>query len=73
MQLHDATPKFGDSITIVRSADGPFEPQKILALSGAEVGDAIWEQISELAVKTYVPSNQVSRARGAGAGLTDND
>lgn len=32
-----------------------------------------WEALEVLALKTYVPSSAQSRARGAGAGLQDND
>ena len=37
------------------------------------VADAIWDRLSALAYKTYVPSSEESRLSGAGAGLNDND
>ncbi len=41
--------------------------------AGIEVADAVWNNIVELAGKTYVPESEASRLLGAGAGLTDND
>ena len=35
--------------------------------------DETWSSLSKLAARTYVPASEASRARGAGAGLTDND
>lgn len=35
--------------------------------------DETWNSLSKLAAKTYVPASEVSREKGAGAGLTDND
>jgi Protein of unknown function (DUF3726) len=39
----------------------------------AAVSDTGWDQLERLAKRTYVPATDHSRARGAGAGLTDND
>ena len=38
-----------------------------------DIGDEIWEGLSALAHRTYVPASEASRLKGAGAGLTDND
>ena len=35
--------------------------------------EGVWGRFLVLAARTYVPSGAVSRARGAGAGVTDND
>ena len=35
--------------------------------------DALWGRLGRLAARTFVPSGEESRKRGAGAGLTDND
>ena len=32
-----------------------------------------WQILETLAAKTYVPSNELSRMKGAGAGLIDNN
>ncbi len=32
-----------------------------------------WDQLEQLAARTYVPSTEASRQAGAGAGLIDND
>ena len=37
------------------------------------VDETIWESLSALAFKTYVPASTESRLKGAGAGLFDND
>ena len=33
----------------------------------------VWDRLSALAFKTYVPESEASRMAGAGAGLLDND
>ena len=38
-----------------------------------EVDAGAWKGLAALAFETYVPSSAASRARGAGAGLVDND
>ena len=38
-----------------------------------DIDDEIWEGLSALAHRTYVPATEASRLKGAGAGLTDND
>lgn len=38
-----------------------------------DIADEIWEGLSALAHRTYVPATEASRLKGAGAGLTDND
>jgi len=38
-----------------------------------DIDGALWNQITMLAARTYVPSSEASRASGAGAGLTDTD
>ena len=37
------------------------------------VNDAVWQQMQEHAQNSYVPENELSRSRGAGAGNIDND
>jgi hypothetical protein len=38
-----------------------------------DVNDAVWQQMLEHAQNSYVPENDLSRSRGAGAGNIDND
>ena len=38
-----------------------------------DIDGGAWERLSALAFETYVPSSDVSRLKGAGAGLVDND
>lgn len=40
---------------------------------GVEVEDRLWRRALAMAARSYVPSSDSSRARGAGAGLIDND
>ncbi len=40
---------------------------------GVRVNEALWPQISALAAKTYVPSSSISRNKGAGAIVDDNE
>jgi hypothetical protein len=42
-------------------------------LGPVEIPDDIWAIFTQLAARTHVPASDVSRAGGAGAGLTDND
>lgn len=48
------------------------EPQLRTAVLPAEVDEKSWQQLNELAFRTYVPSSHSSRA-GAGSSLSDND
>lgn len=48
--------------------------QAIFPLSdGAEVAEDLWDQVTQLVAKTFVPASKNSRLSGAGAGMTDND
>jgi hypothetical protein len=48
--------------------------QNVFQLSdGAEVSDELWDQVTQLVAKTFVPASKNSRLSGAGAGMTDND
>lgn len=39
----------------------------------AEVAEEVWMQLENLEFKTYAPDSEISRLKGAGAGVTDND
>ena len=41
--------------------------------NGIEIEPKIWQAITALAAKTYVPSSEISRTKGAGAGQIDNN
>jgi len=41
--------------------------------AGVETPLSVWRAMDALAKRTYVPATEESRARGAGAGRTDND
>ena len=51
----------------------PEIPQDACAPACLLPDDALWGRLARLAARTLVPSGAESRARGAGAGLTDND
>lgn len=52
------------------SKDQPRDHARALRLS---LSDADWEHVNAAAARIYVPSNEHSRATGAGAGLVDAD
>lgn len=52
-----------------RSAQPTHHPQP----GGIATPPSAWRAIDNLAKRTYVPASDESRARGAGAGRTDND
>lgn len=55
----------------IRSAASP--PAGMAAPDFFLPDESVWARFSALAARTYVPSDAASRAKGAGAGLTDND
>ena len=57
----------------IKTTDVDIEPSHVTATGAVDIGDEIWEGLSQLAQRTYVPASEASRLRGAGAGLTDND
>jgi len=62
-----------DDVTVVVGAD----PGKGLThrprTAGVSIPISTWRILEALAKRTYVPASEESRARGAGAGTTDND
>lgn len=59
----------GKTVIVTPSAQNvldPFGPVQSVPFE-------VLERLQRLAAKTYVPSSAASRAKGAGAGLTDND
>ncbi len=55
-------------VTVVPSTGAAIGP----AVLPAEVDEVSWQQLNDLAFRTYVPSSETSRA-GAGSKLSDND
>jgi hypothetical protein len=52
----------------------PSEPPKFVRQSGgSRVDPDEWRVLEEFAARTYVPATDVSRLRGAGAGILDAD
>lgn len=60
---------------VLVSAVGQIEDQPThrFRAGGVEIADSVWRELNALAKRTYVPATDESRARGAGAGRTDND
>jgi Protein of unknown function (DUF3726) len=65
-------PRPGAGIVIIRQ---PTHSALRCAMpsAGVTVDDALWDRAREMAARTFVPASDASRARGAGAGLIDND
>ena len=63
----DATPR----LEVAEAPAGATGPAA--ASAPVEVDDGTWRRLAALAHRTYVPASEASRARGAGAGLSDND
>lgn len=55
--------------TTVVTREPSHPPRAVRALVDASV----WRAVDDLGRRTYVPASEQSRARGAGAGLIDND
>jgi len=48
-------------------------PTNYPRIAGVDVRNPVWHGLDNLGKRTYVPASAESRARGAGAGRTDND
>lgn len=59
--------------TVAIRADDSAKPTHRPRITGVGTSEPIWRALDELGQRTYVPATQESRARGAGAGRTDND
>lgn len=62
----------GSPPVIITSDDLDDASRRSIA-NGCLVDHDAWEQLGELATRTYVAVSEISRRRGAGAGLIDND
>ena len=58
----------------VRCYDAPASGRVLHPMpAGVPVDDTVWARLDVLAKRTYVPASDISRRRGAGAGMIDND
>lgn len=73
LALNGPVPIAGTDVVITCQDTGQTAQSGKPPASGVVVGEEIWREAEALAVRTYVPSSAASRAKGAGAGLTDND
>ncbi len=62
-----------DEVAITLMARPNAPPTHRPRLGGVKASLSAWRRIEALAKRTYVPASEESRARGAGAGRTDND
>lgn len=63
-----------DLVPQVRCEWAPLAPQiPAPAARPCGVDPSAWQRIAAFAQRTYVPASEISRLRGAGAGLIDND
>ncbi len=62
-----------DEVTVAVGSNKDARPVHGPRLGGVQVPWAVWRKIETFAKRTYVPASEESRARGAGAGRTDND
>lgn len=63
----------GEEISVCLAAGEPAQPAMTQFAATSHVPLSAWQKALALAARTYVPSSQASRERGAGAGLIDND
>ena len=66
-------PASGTDAFITSRKTGDKNSTENVATRGVFVGEEIWCEAEALAARTYVPSTEASHARGAGAGMLDND
>ena len=62
-----------DEVNVSLSTNRSARPSHHPRISGVETPLSVWRAMDALAKRTYVPASEGSRARGAGAGRTDND
>ncbi len=62
-----------DEVEVTAGTHKDARPAHRPRTAGVRVPVAVWRKIEALAKRTYVPATEESRARGAGAGRTDND
>ena len=71
--LSGSMPAAGTDLLITCRKFGYTTPKGKLEGRGVVVDEEVWREVEALAARTYVPSSEASRARGAGAGMVDND
>ena len=71
--LSGSMPAAGTDVLITCRKLGYTTPKARIEGRGVVVDEEIWREVKALAARTYVPSSEASRARGAGAGMVDND
>lgn len=62
-----------DQATVSVDTHTPVRPTHQPRIAGVTIARSVWRALDDLGRRTYVPASAESRARGAGAGRTDND
>ena len=70
MQFADRLPEGPADVTLTRH-EGPFMAHPLATRANPD--PAAWASLERFAHRTYAPATDTSRAKGAGAGLSDND
>ena len=72
LSLNGAIPNRGADVLMTGRKTGQIASFANIKSYDIEIDLETWSEIEALAARTYVPSNDISRAKGAGAGLIDN-
>ena len=72
LSLYGSPPKEGTDVFMTCRQSNQTTGIANTRTNDIEIGMETWRAIEALAAKTYVTSSEISRAKGAGAGLIDN-
>lgn len=72
-QQKNITASCANIVIEIEHAPAPTIAPLAVHADGCEIAAAEWQQLAALAAKTWVPASTESRAKGAGAGVLDND
>ena len=73
LTLCGSLPHRGTDVLVTRYQSNQTTGTANIRTNDIEIEPETWHAIEALAAKTYVPSSEISRAKGAGAGPIDNN
>ena len=73
LRLCGSLPQRGSDVLVTRYQSNQTTGTANIRTNDIEIEPETWHAIEALAAKTYVPSSEISRAKGAGAGPIDNN
>ena len=73
LTLCGSLPQRGTDVLVTRYQSNQTTGTANIRTNDIEIEPETWHAIAALAAKTYVPSSEISRAKGAGAGQIDNN